>query len=93
MAPEAPPLEEHRVRPKAIILDVNGTLFPPEAAAGAFEELGLPASSIKAWFASTLRDAFATQASGGGSGGKFVTFAQIGAAHLGDMLRSAGSSG
>lgn len=33
---DKPPL-----RPKAVLLDVNGTLFPATAAAPAFKELGL----------------------------------------------------
>lgn len=33
---DKPPL-----KPKAVLLDVNGTLFPPSAAAPAFKELGL----------------------------------------------------
>ena len=31
---------------KAVLLDINGTVFPADAAAGVFENLGLDASSI-----------------------------------------------
>lgn len=34
-------LEKPEIRPKAVLLDVNGTLFPASAAAPAFKELGL----------------------------------------------------
>jgi hypothetical protein len=39
---EKPPL-----RPKAVLLDVNGTLFSPSAAAPAFKELGLDESLVE----------------------------------------------
>ena len=90
--PNPPPLPEAGFRPRAIILDVNGTLFDPEAARPAFQELGLDPASVGMWFAAVLRDAFAAQAAGGGSVGALVTFAEIGAQHLGDMLRAAGNS-
>jgi hypothetical protein len=41
-------------------------------------------------FAAVLRDAIAVQAAGGGEEGRFVSFAEVGAAHLADMLRAAG---
>ncbi|KAI8469251.1 MAG: HAD-like domain-containing protein [Monoraphidium minutum] len=90
--PQPPPLPTHGKRPKAIVLDVNGTLFPPSAAGAAFTDLGLDAARVDEFFAATLRDGFAAHVAGGGGGGAFVTFAQVGAAHLGDMLRAAGDS-
>jgi hypothetical protein len=36
------------LRPKAVLLDVNGTLFPVESAGPVFEELGLEESLVKA---------------------------------------------
>lgn len=39
---DKPPL-----RPKAVLLDVNGTLFPATAAAPAFRELGLAESQVE----------------------------------------------
>lgn len=46
---DKPPL-----RPKAVLLDVNGTLFPATAAAPAFIELGLDESLVEVrtlhWF-------------------------------------------
>lgn len=33
--------------PKAVLLDVNGTLFPPSAAAPAFQELGLRTGDVQ----------------------------------------------
>jgi len=39
---DKPPL-----RPKAVLLDVNGTLFPSTAAAPAFKELGLDESLVE----------------------------------------------
>lgn len=83
--------------PKAIVLDVNGTLFPASAAAPAFKELGLDPVHVDAWFASVLRDALAIQTAkeGAGSrgGGEFVSFAQLGAYHLARLLGEAGIKG
>lgn len=33
--------------PAALLFDVNGTLFPADAAASAFRELGLPAMALE----------------------------------------------
>jgi hypothetical protein len=35
------------LRPKAVLLDVNGTLFPVTCAAPAFKELGLEESQVE----------------------------------------------
>lgn len=90
IAPSPPPPPGAARRPRAVVLDVNGTLFPPSSAAGAFLELGLDPSLVDQWFASVLQDAIAAQLAGGGSAGAFVGFADVGAAHLSDMLRAAG---
>lgn len=77
---DKPPL-----RPKALLLDVNGTLFPATAAAPAFKELGLDEGLVELWFSNVLRDAFAAQAAG-----LFRPFKDVGAYHLEVMLREAG---
>ena len=33
---------------KALLFDVNGTLFPADAAATAFQQLGLPGGAVEA---------------------------------------------
>ncbi|KAF6255546.1 HAD-like domain-containing protein [Scenedesmus sp. NREL 46B-D3] len=78
-------LDKPELRPKAVLLDVNGTLFPAAAAAPAFKELGLDEGLIELWFARVLRDAFAAQAAG-----VFRPLKEVGAYHLEVMLRAAG---
>lgn len=78
-------LDKPELKPKAVLLDVNGTLFAATAAAPAFKELGLNESLVELWFANVLRDAFAAQAAG-----LFRPFKEVGAHHLEVMLREAG---
>eukprot|EP00882_Tetradesmus_deserticola_P024671 GHRQ01026977.1.p1 GENE.GHRQ01026977.1~~GHRQ01026977.1.p1 ORF type:complete len:102 (+),score=28.58 GHRQ01026977.1:899-1204(+) len=78
-------LDKPALRPKAVLLDVNGTLFAAAAAAPAFKELGLNEGLVELWFARVLRDAFAAQAAG-----IFKPMKEIGAYHLEVLLREAG---
>eukprot|EP00879_Flechtneria_rotunda_P021846 GHRR01023037.1.p1 GENE.GHRR01023037.1~~GHRR01023037.1.p1 ORF type:complete len:204 (+),score=68.19 GHRR01023037.1:569-1180(+) len=78
-------LDKPELRPKAVLLDVNGTLFPATAAAPAFREIGLDEGLIELWFTKVLRDAFAAQAAG-----LYRPFKDIGAYHLDVLLRKAG---
>eukprot|EP00887_Chlorella_sp_A99_P004148 scaffold23.g4148.t1 len=71
--------------PKAVLLDVNGTLFSTAAAAPAFRALGLQEESVELWLASVLRDGFAAQAAGA-----FVPFRRFAEAHLARLLSEAG---
>jgi 2-haloacid dehalogenase len=49
---------------KAVVLDLFGTLFPLEPLGNHLEAAGVPASSLKLWFARILRDAWALEVAG-----------------------------
>jgi 2-haloacid dehalogenase len=51
-------------RPSVIAFDVIETLFPIEPLGARFEAVGVPAGSLRLFFAQMLRDAFALEASG-----------------------------
>ena len=60
-----PPLEKasdgRRSRPRVVAFDVIETLFDTAPLEPVLAELGLPAGSLKFWFAGLLRDAFALE--------------------------------
>lgn len=72
---------EQLPRPAALLFDLNGTLFPADAAAAAFRQLGLPSSAVELWFSRVLRDGFAAQLAG-----TFLPFKHFAAYHLGCLL-------
>jgi 2-haloacid dehalogenase len=53
-----------RTKPKAVVLDVNETLFALDPLEEKLTKLGLPDGSLKIWFPRVLRDAFALQVTG-----------------------------
>lgn len=63
-------------RPRAIVLDVNETLFSLDALEPVFEELGLP-GAVNVWFARTLRNGFALTCLG-----EYRTFPEVAAGAL-----------
>lgn len=70
---------------RAVVLDVNETLFSLEAVRDRFERAGLGAEHLPLWFAEVLRDGFAVAASDG-----FATFPDIARHHLRVLARSQG---
>lgn len=64
-------------RPAAVAFDVLGTLFSLEALRPRLQSAGLPSASLELWFAQTLRDAMALDATG-----VFMTFREVAAAAL-----------
>jgi 2-haloacid dehalogenase len=62
---------------KAVVFDVNETLFPLEPLDERFAAVGLDPAARPLWFARTLRDGFALAAAG-----DFRTFPQVAAAAL-----------
>lgn len=73
---------------KAIVCDVNGTLFALDPIGSRMHQVGLQKTDLQLWFAMVLRDGIATAASGA-----FAPFSDIGSYHLLNMLRQAGVSG
>lgn len=74
--------------PAAVLLDVNGTLFPVTAASPVFHALGFVKDTdqlVQLWFACVLRDAFAAQCAG-----SFVPFQKLAQHHLSAMLKAVG---
>ena len=61
------------LRPSVIAFDVIETVFSLETLRGRFEVVGLPGTALETWFAQTLRDAFALDATGA-----FVSFSGCG---------------
>lgn len=53
-----------RTRPAAVAFDVIETLFPLEPLRPRLEAIGVPGAALDAWFARTLRDAMAMDATG-----------------------------
>lgn len=51
-------------RPRAVVFDVIGTVFPLDPLRPVITALGLPSAALEGWFAAGLRDAFALSASG-----------------------------
>ena len=51
-------------RARAVVFDVIGTLFPLESLRPHLVACGLPAQSLEAWFAASLRDLFALAVTG-----------------------------
>jgi 2-haloacid dehalogenase len=72
-------------RPVLLVLDVNETLSDMAPMGGRFEDVGLPASLARTWFASLLRDGFAVTAAGGTE-----RFADLGAEGLRVLLAGTG---
>lgn len=70
---------------KAVILDVNETLFSLSAVRGALEDVGLGGDALEVWFAKVLRDGFAAAAAQ-----RFAAFPDIAAHHLRAMARERG---
>lgn len=74
--------------PKAVLLDINGTIFDPiTASAAEFEALGLDPGLVGHWFAEVLRDGFAAQLAG-----VFAPLAAFAEHHLQRHLSAAGQS-
>lgn len=73
---------------KAIVCDVNGTMFSLEPIGKRMQQVGLQKSDLQLWFTTVLRDGLAT-----GASGSFAPFRDIGAYHLHSMLTKAGVSG
>src|SRR6266852_3505903 len=69
------------LRPSVIAFDVIETVFSLETLRGRFEVVGLPGTALETWFAQTLRDAFALDATGA-----FVSFRDVATANLASML-------
>ncbi len=69
------------LRPSVIAFDVIETVFSLETLRGRFEVVGLPGTALETWFAQTLRDAFALDATGA-----FVSFRDVAKANLASML-------
>lgn len=70
---------------RAVVLDVNETLFSLSAVHDRFERVGLGAEHVPLWFAEVLRDGFAVAAADG-----FATFPDIARHHLLTLARSQG---
>eukprot|EP00878_Enallax_costatus_P003823 GHUV01004039.1.p1 GENE.GHUV01004039.1~~GHUV01004039.1.p1 ORF type:complete len:263 (+),score=72.57 GHUV01004039.1:469-1257(+) len=80
-------LDKPALRPKAVLLDINGTIFSVNAAQPVFKDLGLDPGLVELWFARVLRDAFGAQGAG-----LYRPLKDIGAYHLDVMLKAAGKS-
>lgn len=70
---------------RAVVLDVNETLFSLSAVRDRFERTGLGAEHLPLWFAEVLRDGFGVAAADG-----FATFPDIARHHLESLARSQG---
>ena len=68
-----------------LVLDVNETLSDLEPLRAGFVAAGLPAHSLDAWFAATLRDGFALTAAGA-----YADFRVVGGDVLASQLAAAG---
>ena len=68
-----------------LVLDVNETLTDLESLRDGFVAAGLPAHSLDAWFAATLRDGFALTAAGA-----YADFRVVGGDVLASQLAAAG---
>ena len=68
-----------------LVLDVNETLTDLESLRDGFVTAGLPAHSLDAWFAATLRDGFALTAAGA-----YADFRVVGGDVLASQLAAAG---
>lgn len=68
---------------RAVVFDVNQTLFSLDAVRDRFERTGLGGEALEAWFATVLRDGFALAASDG-----FATFRDIAGFHLRRLARA-----
>jgi 2-haloacid dehalogenase len=80
-ATDQPVIPDGLRRPALLVFDVNETLSDMTPVGRRFEDLGLPASLAKTWFASLLRDGFAVTAAGG-----MEKFADLGSEGLRVML-------
>lgn len=70
---------------RAVLLDVNETLFSLSAVRDRLERSGLGAEHLPTWFAEVLRDGFAAAAAGG-----FAAFPDIARYHLEERARHDG---
>lgn len=77
--------EEPAVTVRAVLLDVNETLFSLSAVRERFERTGLGADHLPGWFAAVLRDGFAVAAADG-----FALFPDIARFHLERLARAEG---
>src|SRR5260370_35079161 len=68
-------------RPPVSAFDVIETVVSLDTLRGRFEVVGLPGTALETWFAQTLRDAFALDATGA-----FVSFRDVATANLASML-------
>ncbi len=71
----------NRDLPEVLVLDVNETLSDLEPMRSRLESVGLPAHSLDAWFAATLRDGFALTVAG-----TYAPFRDVAAGALRTML-------
>lgn len=70
---------------RAVLLDVNETLFSLSAVEERFDRVGLGREHLPLWFAEVLRDGFALAAADA-----FATFPDLGRHHLEELARSQG---
>lgn len=77
---------ETTTRPDLVVLDVNETLSDLAPLGAAFEEAGLAAHEVEAWFAGVLRDAFALTVLG-----EVPAFADLAVSSLRARLAAAGT--
>lgn len=70
---------------RALLLDVNETLFPMTPVAERFEQVGLDPGQFDAWFTRILRDGFALAATG-----RPADFATLARHHLGALAHASG---
>lgn len=75
------PAEPRPAAPRAVALDVIGTLFPLTPLQPRIAALGLPPAGLEHWFATATRDAFALAAAG-----DYRPFADVLAAALDTVL-------
>lgn len=73
-------------RPDLVVLDVNETLSDLASMGDAFEQAGLAAHEVEAWFAGVLRDAFALTVLG-----ELPAFADLASASLRARLVASGA--
>src|SRR5258708_32810960 len=74
-------------RMQAVVCDLFGTLFQLEPLGKHLEAAGVPASSLKLWFARILRDAWALEVAG-----QYRPFREVAASALGVMIVEQGGT-
>lgn len=74
-------------RPKAVVLDVLGTIVPLDGVRAALASMGLADEKADIWFGRCQRDGFAAALTG-----RCITFKDIGSYHLQAIMQSAGAA-